>query len=116
MAKMLKGLLSSTTTMVEEKKGTKVPVATYLPPYVLTLTNLHAQATTTATATTAERAESPGIGNEPDVLYCGNPGPIEPQSHKIVYEQETINAQDLRRMRSPKEKGFMFGRVNDFCF
>jgi len=53
MAKALKGPQSPTTMMVEGGKVTRAPAAAPPPLYILTLTNLHAQATT-ATSTTTE--------------------------------------------------------------
>src|SRR5579863_7215175 len=51
MPKPLKGPLSLVTTMMGRRKGIKMPAAMYVLPFILTLTNLHVQATTTATAT-----------------------------------------------------------------
>jgi hypothetical protein len=45
--------------MREEKRGTKTPTPTYAPPYILTMANLHAQATTTTTTATATTTGSP---------------------------------------------------------
>jgi hypothetical protein len=55
---LLKGLLSSAAMIIGRRKGIKMPAARYALPFILTLTNLHTQAITTAIVTVIRTPET----------------------------------------------------------